>query len=72
MPLYEYQCDECREPAELLVRGDEQPVCPACGGQRLTKQLSVVAAPGRDTPGGPRDEPPSGSCGTGCGCFPGA
>ena len=76
MPLYEYQCEDCQRPAELLVRADDTPECPTCGSERLTKLLSVVSAPGRDIRGGPRHEPPSGpssgSCGTGCGCFPGS
>lgn len=44
MPLYEYVCESCRDEFELLVRGDESPVCPACGGKKLVQLLSVVAA----------------------------
>ena len=44
MPLYEYACRACDQQCELLVRGDEQPICPHCGSIQLTKQLSVVAA----------------------------
>jgi putative FmdB family regulatory protein len=44
MPLYEYVCESCHEPCELLVRGGETPVCPTCGGTDLAQQLSVVAA----------------------------
>lgn len=44
MPLYEYQCDQCRKEFEALVRGNERPECPHCGGQKLTQLLSVVAA----------------------------
>lgn len=44
MPIYEYSCDECREDFEVLVRGDEQPECPSCGGHHLVKQFSVPAA----------------------------
>ncbi|TWT75619.1 Zinc ribbon domain protein [Posidoniimonas polymericola] len=73
MPLYEYLCRDCEKAAELLIRGDEKPVCPACGGQQLMKLLSVPAAP--STSGGgvePRNPGPAGgSCGSGCACFPG-
>jgi putative FmdB family regulatory protein len=44
MPLYEYVCETCRDEFELLIRGNESPKCPACGGARLLQQLSVVAA----------------------------
>ncbi len=43
MPLYEYICDSCHDEFELLVRGNETPVCPDCGGKHLRQQLSVVA-----------------------------
>lgn len=70
MPLYEYVCRDCDHEVEVLVRGPEdQPECPDCGGGELVKLLSVPAAPavgGRTDPG-----PPAGSCGSGCGCFPG-
>ena len=45
MPIYEYECRDCRNEFEILVRGDEKVKCPACGKGRLTKKLSVVAAP---------------------------
>ncbi|RIK78200.1 MAG: zinc ribbon domain-containing protein [Planctomycetota bacterium] len=44
MPLYEYTCTKCRDEFELLVRGSETPVCPACGSDRLERLLSVPAA----------------------------
>lgn len=53
MPLYEYNCPECESDCELLIRGQEQPVCPSCGGTRLSKLLSVPAAHtagGKDLP----------------------
>ena len=31
MPLYEYSCQKCSRKIELLIRGDEKPVCPQCG-----------------------------------------
>lgn len=44
MPLYEYTCSACQQQFEVLVRGDERPACPECGGTRLEKLLSVPAA----------------------------
>ena len=71
MPLYEYVCQDCEAQAELLVSSSREPECPACGSARLTKLLSVVAAPNRDSAGstGPMSKPP-GSCGPSCGCHP--
>ncbi|MEQ8790139.1 MAG: zinc ribbon domain-containing protein [Pirellulaceae bacterium] len=64
MPIYEYTCCKCRSDFELLVRGDEQPVCPSCGGQRLEKQFSVVAAHSANSRSLPVCPPPSpGGCG---------
>lgn len=70
MPIYEYVCRDCDEQAELLVQGAQQPECPKCGSQKLTKLLSVVAAPSRDTSAGSVPQRPGGSCGAGCGCHP--
>jgi putative FmdB family regulatory protein len=44
MPLYEYTCRKCSSDFELLIRGDETPVCPECGSRKLEKLLSVAAA----------------------------
>lgn len=41
MPIYEYTCKDCGSDFELLIRGDEKPVCPSCGKKHLTKSLSV-------------------------------
>jgi len=69
MPLYEYLCQDCSSEQELLVGSGETPNCPKCGSQRLTKLLSVVAAPGRE---GSAETSSSGgqSCGAHCGCHP--
>jgi len=63
MPIYEYTCDHCGEGFEWLVRGGEQPSCPACGRKRLTKQLSLPAAhvAGATGPACPAKE--AGACG---------
>ena len=43
MPLFAYACNACGATIELLVRGDEAPACPACGGADLEKQMSRFA-----------------------------
>jgi len=63
MPIFEYRCDDCQKEFEALVRASSQPVCPHCGGTRLSKLLSVFA-----TGQSPSREPafagsPCGSCG---------
>lgn len=68
MPLYEFVCRECDQQQELLVRGEQQPECEKCGSDKLLKKLSVVAGTTQVTSD---PSPPSGSCGSGCGCFPG-
>ncbi|NOZ40467.1 MAG: zinc ribbon domain-containing protein [Planctomycetes bacterium] len=68
MPLYDFVCQECHREQELLVRGEEAPKCGSCGSTALQKLLSVPAAhTAKEGPSGP----PAGSCGSGCGCFPG-
>jgi putative FmdB family regulatory protein len=44
MPIYEYTCKDCGSDFELLIRGEEKPVCPACGKRHVTKSFSVPAA----------------------------
>jgi putative FmdB family regulatory protein len=43
MPIYEYVCLDCGREFEELVRGNEQPVCPGCGRQRLERLMSAAA-----------------------------
>jgi putative FmdB family regulatory protein len=70
MPLYEYLCRDCDRESELLVNASQEPRCPECGSAKLTKLLSVVAAPSRNgTAAGQREVPP-GPCGSSCACFP--
>lgn len=41
MPIYEYQCCDCRECFEKLVFGrDPEVLCPKCGSNRTEKRLS--------------------------------
>jgi putative FmdB family regulatory protein len=69
MPIYEYHCEECGQESELLVSAHAQPDCPKCGSQKMSKLLSIVAAPSRDAADG-QPGPSGGSCGSGCGCHP--
>ncbi len=65
MPIYEFTCDGCESDFEVLVRGDEQPTCPSCGGVKLAKQFSVPAAHVSGSSALPVCAPPSpgGGCG---------
>lgn len=69
MPLFESRCQSCDTVSEQLVlAGDDAvpPVCPACGGTRMTRLLSTFAAHA-DTGAGRRFDP-STACGGGpCG-----
>ncbi|OYV72019.1 MAG: hypothetical protein B7Z72_05680 [Gemmatimonadetes bacterium 21-71-4] len=59
MPIFEYRCGACGTLFERLVRGSDQAVaCPACDSSRVTRELSVVAAPRRHG-GGSACRPPS-------------
>jgi putative FmdB family regulatory protein len=64
MPLYEYSCRKCDSEFELLIRGSEQPECPACHSTRLEKLFSVPAAHTQGSRDLPMCNPaPSGGCG---------
>ncbi|MFO1063596.1 MAG: zinc ribbon domain-containing protein [Pirellulales bacterium] len=65
MPLYEYQCRDCHNQTELLIRSStEQPVCPKCASKKMDKLLSVSAAPVISSGSLPVCSPaPSGGCG---------
>ena len=72
MPIYEYVCRSCGQQFEWLSRSDERPVCPHCGLEDLTKQLSVPAAhvAGANVPACPAREMGAcggGACGGACG-----
>ena len=46
MPIYEYDCADCRRRVSLLVMRistAEAPRCPRCGGERLTRLMSRFA-----------------------------
>lgn len=47
MPFYDFDCAECGEGFEELVRSPEavkKVVCPVCGSKKVKKRLSMVAA----------------------------
>ena len=46
MPIYEYECHDCRRRVSLLIRSlasAEAPACPRCGGAHLTRLMSRFA-----------------------------
>jgi putative FmdB family regulatory protein len=46
MPIYEYQCADCRRRVSLLVLRISDPTpprCPRCGGEHLTRLMSRFA-----------------------------
>jgi putative FmdB family regulatory protein len=50
MPLYEYDCKDCGEHFEKLVRMSDDPQsvqCPACAGAKVERALSLFATGGR-------------------------
>lgn len=52
MPMYEYQCNNCGEVFEEIVRFSEAdllPVCPTCGARETRKKISVAASIGAST-----------------------
>ena len=50
MPIYEYQCEDCDERFEKLVRMSTRPEdveCPQCGARHAQRVVSLMAAVGR-------------------------
>lgn len=66
MPLYEYQCNQCRKEFQrLLLKQEEEKelACPECGGHDLKRLISRVAYHvsegdrlGAYDPGAPKDD----------------
>jgi putative FmdB family regulatory protein len=69
MPIYEYICDDCRNPFERIVLNKtEQIACPKCGSDKHTLQFSVVNTSIRGN-GGSMPSAGGGCCSSsGCGC----
>jgi putative FmdB family regulatory protein len=73
MPIYEYVCDDCGTRYERIVmNGNAKISCPKCSSAKGTIQLSVFAAHGAKSAGGPAASadsgPAGGCCGGACGC----
>jgi putative FmdB family regulatory protein len=47
MPLYSYHCATCADDLELLIGLSEKPICPNCGGRKLTRLMSRTAPAGK-------------------------
>ena len=46
MPIYQYDCASCERQVEVFFRSAKaasKPVCPECGGRKLTRRISQVA-----------------------------
>ncbi len=64
MPIYEYECNQCGEPFEKMVRfseADLKPACPKCESEDTHKKISAVFSFGLSGSGA------AGSFDSGCG-----
>ena len=45
MPIYEYECQSCKERLEMIQKISDPPlrVCPSCGAEALNKLVSAAA-----------------------------
>lgn len=70
MPLYEFECGNCRKEFELLVPSAKWKgaVCPHCGSNKLSKKLSVFASHVAATGQSAAPPPVCPSTGRACGC----
>ena len=67
MPIFEYQCDDCGNKFEKLVRRSEEAngtACPFCGHGHVTTQISSFAARTSGTVKDAMPTCPSGMCAT--------
>jgi len=63
MPMYDFQCDDCRAVFEELVRSKEGEVdvkCPECGSGKVRREISAPCVHTGASGGYPA--PASGSC----------
>jgi putative FmdB family regulatory protein len=69
VPIYEYQCKQCGDKFEKLVRSmssTDAVRCPECGSEQTARALSVFAVAGEGATksgGGGDDSPMCGRCG---------
>jgi putative FmdB family regulatory protein len=65
MPIYEYECKECGEPFEKMVRfseADQIPACPKCESKDTRKKISTAVSFGTTSVGVSRSS--GSSCGS--------
>lgn len=48
MPIFEYECRECKTRFEKLVRGEEEVVCPKCEAPGPRRLFSVFGVKSKD------------------------
>ncbi len=68
MPLYAFSCTDCGREFEQLLRVDETPACPNCGGSHAQRLISLIAKPAAGGPSEPSCPAMTGGtpCGAGC------
>ncbi len=42
MPLYAYNCQDCKAEFELLVRSSDVPTCPSCSSEKVQQQVAKI------------------------------
>ena len=68
MPLFEFECTECTQPFEELVRssnGVDDVICPQCGSPHVRKKISTFASKIAGSGSYSLNAGPAASCNTG-------
>jgi putative FmdB family regulatory protein len=63
MPIFEYDCQDCGNAFETLVRSGTSPTCPLCHSIQLEKKLSVFATASGSADAAASQPGPCGTCG---------
>jgi putative FmdB family regulatory protein len=42
MPIYAFNCQDCGNDFETLVRSTDVPTCPSCSSERLQRQVAKI------------------------------
>ncbi len=50
MPIYEYECLDCKAEFEMLVFGSRKVTCPECSSENVRKKVSVFGMSGVEKP----------------------
>lgn len=68
MPIFEFECSQCRHQFEVLVANSEKDrvQCPACGASEIRQKLSVFSSPKSSGGSAPSSQPAMPSCCAGC------